>query len=186
MCRTYMVRPESPESSALALPPAMPLAISASGEMALALGTHLRGGMTYGTLARVPIAGGAPREELEGVRFADWSRDGRELAIVRRDGDRDVLEFPMGTVIAKPASSGGAFSFPRISPLGDAVAVFELEALSLSGNLAIIDRSGVKRAASKRSVNCFGLAWKGDIHLLCPARIMNARVALKLQPYGIF
>jgi hypothetical protein len=162
VCRTYMVRPESPESSALALPPAMPLAISASGEMALALGTHLRGGMPYGTLARVPIAGGAPREELEGVRFADWSRDGRELAIVRRDGDRDVLEFPMGTVIAGSATAGG-FSFPRISPRGDAVAVFELEAGGLlSGNVAIIDRAGVKRATSKRSVNCFGLAWKGD------------------------
>jgi hypothetical protein len=35
------------------LPPATPLAISRSGDIALALVPHLRGTMTYGTLARV-------------------------------------------------------------------------------------------------------------------------------------
>jgi len=68
VCRVYSVRPESPESSALALPPAAPLAVSSSGELALALGTHYRGIMTYGTLARVPLSGGAPREVLENVK----------------------------------------------------------------------------------------------------------------------
>ena len=51
----------------MTLPPATPLAISSSGDLALALGTHLRGAMTYGTLARVPLSGGAPRELLEDV-----------------------------------------------------------------------------------------------------------------------
>ena len=58
------MRPESPESAPLNLPPATPLAISASGELALSVGTHLRGIMTYGTLAQVPLTGGAPRELL--------------------------------------------------------------------------------------------------------------------------
>ncbi|HUF26585.1 MAG TPA: serine/threonine-protein kinase, partial [Gemmatimonadaceae bacterium] len=62
VCRVYSVRPESPESAPLPLPPAAPLAVSVAGELALALGTHSRGIMTYGTLARVPLAGGAPRE----------------------------------------------------------------------------------------------------------------------------
>ena len=160
--RVYTVRPDSPESSAVALPPAMPLAVSSTGELALALGTHMRGIMTYGTLARVPLAGGAPRELQEGVKYADWTADGRELAIVRSLGDRDVLEFPAGTSIAEPAAPGG-FSFPRISPRGDAVAVFELDSADwLAGKVVVFDRSGARRAESAKYFNVFGLAWHGD------------------------
>lgn len=163
VCRVYSVRPESPESAPLALPPAAPLAVSSTGELALALGTHLRGIMTYGTLARVPLAGGAPRELQERVKYADWSPDGRDLAIVRAMGDRDQLEFPMGTVLALPDSPTGGFSFPRVSPAGDAVAAFELDASAgLVGRVVIVDRSGVKRTQSARYFNVFGLAWRGD------------------------
>ena len=163
VCRVQTVRPESPESSSVvALPPATPLAVSRSGELALALGTHMRGAMTYGTLARVPLAGGAPRELQEKVKYADWTPDGRELVIVRRVNDRDVLEFPAGTPIAEPAAPGG-FSFPRISPRGDAVAVFQLEDADwLQGKVMIFDRSGAKRAESARYFNVFGLAWHDD------------------------
>ena len=163
VCRVYSVRPESPESAPLPLPPAAPLAVSTTGELALALGTHLRGIMTYGTLARVPLAGGAPRELQERVKYADWSPDGTELAIVRAAGDRDQLEFPAGTVLAVPDSPTGGFSFPRVSPAGDAVAVFELEAPgNLVGRVVIVDRSGVKRVRSALYFNVFGLAWRGD------------------------
>jgi hypothetical protein len=41
-----------------------------------------------GTLAVVAAAGGAPRELAEGVRGADFSPDGRALAVVR-DGLAD-------------------------------------------------------------------------------------------------
>jgi hypothetical protein len=163
VCRVYSVRPESPESAPLPLPPAALLAASTSGELALALGTHLRGIMTYGTLARVPLSGGAPRELHERVKYADWSPDGSELAIVRDVGDRDQLEFPAGTVLAVPDSPTGGFSFPRVSPAGDTVAVFELEApQSLVGRVVIIDRSGTRRTESSRYFNVFGLAWRGD------------------------
>ena len=163
VCRVHSVRPDSPESAALPLPPAAPLAVSASGELALALGTHSRGIMTYGTLARVPLAGGAPRELQEEVKYADWLPDGRDLAIVRRVGLRDQLELPVGTVVAEPAAPDGGFSFPRVSPGGDAVAAFELDtATGLVGRVVIVDRSGAKRAASARYYNVFGLAWKGD------------------------
>ena len=46
--------------------------------------TYLR----VGTLARAELAGGAPRELASGVHGADWSPDGRELAIVRSGGRR--------------------------------------------------------------------------------------------------
>ena len=162
VCRIYTVRPDSPESAPLNLPPATPLAISASGELALTLGTHFRGTMTYGTLARVPLSGGAPREMLEDVKFADWSPDGRDLAIVRRIGDRDQLEFPIGTVVAESSTPKGGFSFARVSPGGDFVAAFELEAAEgLTGTVTIVDRSGKRRTTSRRYVNVFGLAWNG-------------------------
>ena len=162
VCRIYTVRPDSPESSALALPPAMPLAVSATGELALALGTHRRGIMTYGTLAQVPMIGGAPRELQEQVKYADWTADGRELAIVRGLPDRDVLEFPAGKIIAEPAAPRG-FSFVRISPRGDAVAAFELDAAPwLWGKVVILDRSGTRRATSAPYFNVFGLAWRGN------------------------
>ena len=163
VCRVYSVRPESPESVALPFPPAAPLAVSASGDLALALGAHKRGIMTYGTLARVSLAGGAPRELQEQVKYADWSLDGKDLAIVRRVGDREQLEFPGGSILAPPEAPDGGFSFPRISPRGDAVAVFELVSPdALYGRVVIIDRAGTRRTASTRYFNVFGLAWRGD------------------------
>ncbi len=59
----FTTRPESPESQELRPAGADVLAISASGEMALSLGSHPRAQFLYaGTLARVPLVGGAPRE----------------------------------------------------------------------------------------------------------------------------
>jgi Tol biopolymer transport system component len=162
VCRTHTVRPESPESAALPLPPSTPLAVSSTGELALALGTHFRGVMTYGTLARVPLAGDAPRELQEGVKYADWSPDGQELVVVRRVAEGDRLELLSGTVLAEPAAPGGGFSFPRFSPSGDAVAVFELDAAAnLNGRVVIVDLAGVKRTVSRTYFNVFGLAWRG-------------------------
>ena len=119
--------------------------------------------MTYATLARVPLAGGAPRELQEQIKYADWLPDGRDLAIVRRIGVRDQLEFPIGTTVAEPGTPDGGFSFLRVSPGGDAVAAFELDvSYGLVGRVVIVDRSGVKRASSSTYYNVFGLAWKGD------------------------
>jgi eukaryotic-like serine/threonine-protein kinase len=164
VCRVYSVRPDSPESAPLDLPPAAPLAVSTSGELALALGTHFRGVMPYGTLARVPLVGGAPRELLEEVKYADWSPDGTELAVVRRVEGREQLEFPLGNVVAEPSVPGGGFSFPRVAADGNRVAFFELtRATGLNGSVGIADRrAGQKRIISRQYFNVFGLAWKGD------------------------
>ena len=54
-------------------------------------------------LARMPLAGGAPREILDQVNWADWSPDGSNLAIVRAQGGFTQLEYPIGKVIYKTA-----------------------------------------------------------------------------------
>ena len=43
------------------------------------------GGPVYGgTLARVPLTGGAPRKILEDVSAADWAPDGENLAVIQQ------------------------------------------------------------------------------------------------------
>ena len=74
------------------------------------------------TLARMPVAGGAPREIEDGVRQADWSPDGSQLAIIREVGGKDRLEYPIGKVLREVS---GYMSDVRISPRGDRIAYFE-------------------------------------------------------------
>jgi len=163
-CRVHTVRVDGPESRALDFPSANVLAISRSGEVALSLGTHHNGVITYGTLARVPISGGAPRQVLEDVRFADWSPDGSDLAIVRRVDGRDRLEFPIGKVLFAPADGEGTgLGFPRVSSDGKRVAfVHYRHPLLLSGRVAIVDHAGTVTHLSPEYLNIHGLAWKGN------------------------
>src|SRR5262249_53156807 len=72
-------RPESFEARPLGLAGDI-LSISPAGEMAISLGRHwVIGFESFGTLARVGLAGGTPREVLETVQDADWAPDGSAL-----------------------------------------------------------------------------------------------------------
>ena len=102
--RLFMTRTDSQESVRLSLPEARLLSISKSGEMAVSLGHVFEGWMGMGTLARTSMLGSAPRVLMEHIREAEWSPDGAELAIVRRIGGLEQLEFPAGHVLYK--SSG--------------------------------------------------------------------------------
>ena len=74
----FTTRPESPQSQEMLPRGAQVLAISSAGEMLLSLGSRPRDAFLYsGTLARVPLVGGAPREILDNVEWADWSPDDR-------------------------------------------------------------------------------------------------------------
>ena len=163
-CRVHTVRMDSPESGPRDLPDGNVLAISRSGEVALALGSHVLGIVTYGTLAKVPIAGGAPRQMVEDVKFADWSPDGSELAIVRRVEGRDRLEYPIGKVLVQPAEGEGTgLGFARISPDGRRVAFVHYRSPeSLVGKVEIVDHTGTVTALSDEYLNVHGLAWHGD------------------------
>ena len=162
-CRVHSGRLDSPESNPLNLPEANVLAISRSGDLALALGPHRDGVITYGTLARVPIGGGAPRELVENVKFADWSPDGADLAIVRGVGGRDQLEYPIGKVLVAPATGeDSGLGFARVSPDGQYVAFIRYRSPgSLFGRVSVSDRSGNVTTLSEPSLNVHGLVWRG-------------------------
>ena len=90
----FTAREDSSESSAVNLPAANLLAVSSSGEMAVAL-NPTPGNPFYvtGTLARAPLAGGAAREMIERTVNADFSPDGKQLAVIRRDQQTFHLDF---------------------------------------------------------------------------------------------
>src|SRR5205823_2190734 len=114
---------EFPEARNLGLSDAQLLSVSSKNELAiLAHARFVRHRVYVGTLARMPLAGGAPREILENVREADWSPDGNELALIRNLNGRDRLEFPLGKVLYE---ASGYLSDLRVSPSGDHIAFFE-------------------------------------------------------------
>ncbi len=155
-------RLDSRESRPLGLPGAILYAISSTSELAVGLGALGPAYAGTATLARVPLAGGAPREVLAGVEWADWSPDGSELAVVHRVGDAEAVEFPVGKVLYE---TKGQVSHLRVSPRGDWLAFLEhaVGAMHLSaGSVVAIDRTGVKRVMSEGWVDLFGLAWRPD------------------------
>jgi len=158
----YSTRPELPESVPLSLPPASVLAISQSGEMAISLAARPTGAFTTsGTLAWSSLAGGGPREVLEGVQAADWAPDGASLAVVRTVNGRTRLEFPIGRTLREMPS--GYLSHPRVSPRGDLVAYLEHPIRGDdAGAVAIVDRTGKARVLSSGWVSVRGLAWSPD------------------------
>src|SRR5262249_31794378 len=60
----YVSRVDSPESRRFGVPAADVLAVSPRGDLAISLGRRAVGLVRAGTLAQVPLAGGAPREML--------------------------------------------------------------------------------------------------------------------------
>src|SRR5688572_17946875 len=155
----YTTRAESPESRALALPPASLLSVSPAGELAVSLGWRpVIGWETLGTLARVSLEGGAPREILENVMDADWSPDGKELAVVRDAGPTRRLEFPIGKALH---DSPGYISHPRVSPDGKLVAVIDHPQRGDNlGRVLVFGADGKKRLEGPPAST--GLAWSKD------------------------
>jgi len=159
---TFSARQGMVESRSLGLPKSELMAISAKGEMALLLDVHPAGTwVNVGTLARAPIAGGAPRPVLENVEWADWGPDSSSLAVIRNVNGRDRLEYPIGKVLAE--STGGWMSYPRVSPDGKNVAFFEhANQGDDAGALAVVDTSGNKKTLTRQWYGTEGLAWTPD------------------------
>jgi hypothetical protein len=112
----FSTRPGSAESRSLGLPPAYIASISRDGEMAVVLNPS--GALGAGTLARVPLAGGAPRPILQDVRLASWAPDGKSLAVTRMVGGRQRVEYPVGKPIYE---TEGFVNDLRVSPDGNRI-----------------------------------------------------------------
>jgi serine/threonine protein kinase/Tol biopolymer transport system component len=154
----FSTRVESPGELHLSLPDALVTAISSSGEMLILHDLRLSGGFArVGTLAQAPLSGGAPRDLLEDVGYADFSPDGASLAVVRAPGWRYRLEYPAGKVVYE---TSGWISHPRVSPAGDAVAFLDHPIFGDDrGSVAVIDRTGKKKTLSEGWESEQGLAW---------------------------
>jgi Tol biopolymer transport system component len=138
------------------MPNARVLSISSAGEIAILVNRRpLFGFETAGTLAKVPLSGGAPREILEDVEDAGWSPDGKSLAVVRLIGNRVRVEYPVGT----PVYEGpGWASNPRVSPDGRLVAFIEHPLRGdNNGHVKVVDTGGKLRMTGPFANR--GLAW---------------------------
>ncbi len=154
----FAARSDSPESRALGFPSTELLAVSARGEMALSLGRRRTGTFVgEGRLARAALAGGAPREVEDGVQQAEWSPDGRSLAVVRTVGGRSRLEFPIGKVLYETTGWLGDL---RFAPDGNRMAVVDHPvAGDDGGNLTLIEVAGVAHSLTRNWSSLQGLAW---------------------------
>jgi eukaryotic-like serine/threonine-protein kinase len=154
----FTARPEAPESRSMGLSHTQLMSISSTSEMAVLLNSKAIGAwVSMGTLARAPLAGGAPREVLEHVQWADWSPDGTSFAVVRDYGGMNRLEYPVGKPLYQ---TGGWIGHPRLSPKGDLIAFADhpLQGDD-SGSLAVVDTAGHKKMLSSQWFTIQGVSW---------------------------
>ena len=152
----FSMRLDSIESRSLGLHARV--AAAAPGEMAVIL--------PNGTLARLPMDGGVPREIVEHVVAADWAPDG-SLAVLHGRPSSLRIEFPLG----RQLYDAGSITFGenlRVSPRGDRVAFIEhpyghnFDGFAPGpGHLVVLDRRGQKLVSSEWT-SIGGLAWSPD------------------------
>ena len=120
----FSTRSDSSQSRSLGLGPAALLAISTTGQMAIARAPRLLGAVPFytGTLAEAPLAGGAARGSSRRCPCRRLQLHGKEIAVVRMAGDRCRLEFPPGRVLYE---TDGFITDMRISPREDRIAFLD-------------------------------------------------------------
>jgi serine/threonine protein kinase/Tol biopolymer transport system component len=157
----FVSRLDSPESRSFGISLAEVLSVSPSGEMAISLNRHTAIPFTRtGTLARIGMTGGgSPKEILEDVQFAAWAPDGENLAVVRQQGGKVRLEYPIGHPLYETA---GWISHPRVSPAGEVAFIDHPVQGDDSGVVTLVDKSGKVRSISGLFESAQGLVWSPD------------------------
>jgi len=180
----FTVRTDGIESRPLGLPKADVCAVSSKGELAVLLKKdNFFRSNTSGTLARVPLNGGTPREVLEDVTTASWAPNGEDLAVIRRSGGQRHLEYPIGKTLAKARLIFDG----RVSPGGDRIAVAEQDAQA-KWSILVFDSKGGKRTLVSGLSDVSGLAWspRGNeiLYVGGPTRWQQALRAVSLDGRG--
>jgi len=173
--------PGSPEARSIGVPGTTLLAVSAGGGLAVSLKTIFMGGfVSSGTLARMPLAGGAARELVDGVFEADWDADGRQLAVVREVQGMICLEYPVGRVLYR---TPGWVSHIRIAPDGRSIGFIDHPFRGDDyGGISVVDMAGVAKSLVGPFASTRGLAWvpSGDEIWFSAAKVGADRVV-----YGV-
>jgi Tol biopolymer transport system component len=140
--------------------------ISATGELLLIQNLQVIGPgyVRAGTLARMPLSGGAPRPVLENVQYADWAPDGKDFLVVRFVPETHLyrLEYPAGKALYE---TSGWVSHPRFSRDGKKIAFLDHPIFGDDqGAVAIMDLEGHRKQLSGSYSSAQGLTWspKGD------------------------
>ena len=157
----FTAHPGSPEARSLGLPAANLLSISSTGEMAISLGyAHDFWNQVKGTLARNALGGGGIRPLQKDVAQADWSHDGKSLALIRYLDGRCRLEYPAGNVLFETPDW---ISRARVSLDGKLVA-FAYHPFNgdSQGDVCIVDAAGQWRVLSRDMTSVSGLAWSAS------------------------
>ncbi|HTJ88023.1 MAG TPA: protein kinase, partial [Terriglobales bacterium] len=157
----YLARTDDNGSRPLGISDADLLAISKNGELAIRLNTINMGGYArIGTLARLPLSGGTPREVLESVGDVDWSADGEKMAatVFVPETRHWRLEYPIGKVLF---DSINWISTPKISSDGKWVAIVDHENPNGDdqGSVAVIGMDGHERKLSSGWTSVEGILW---------------------------
>jgi len=161
----FSSRPGTPEARTLGYTNADILAVSSKGEMAILLNRVGVGWFSgLGTLARVSLSGGTPREVLTEVKDADWYPDGEQYVVVRKAGGRWRLEqHPTQGGGLQLAETSGTFGHPRVSPKGDWIAFSDHPVPKDSrGRIRLVNRQGEFRNLTGEYAQIDGLAWHPD------------------------
>jgi eukaryotic-like serine/threonine-protein kinase len=145
--------------------------------------------LAEGTLALLPIEGGAPRPLLQNVEYADWTPNGSDLAILRapegetRGSRTNVLQFPIDKTIYSPLH-GGWLSDVRFSQDGKYLALEEHIPTGDDGKVVIVDLAGKKIAESPHYSAVNGLAWTPNQEVWftgSPGETSRAVIAMNLR-----
>jgi Tol biopolymer transport system component len=157
----YLARTDDNGARELGMNDATLLSISKKGELAIRLNTvNLGGYARSGTLARVPLSGGTPREVLENVGDADWAVDSENMAVVRfvPENSHWRLEYPIGKVLLDTINW---ISNPKISADGKLVAFADHENTEGDdeGSVAVIDMDGHEKKLASGFVSLEGVEW---------------------------
>ena len=157
----FLAREESPDARPLGLRDADLQAVSSTAELAVTLRPRDIGGfIRLGTLARVPLVGGRPRELVDDVFHADWFPDGKSLAAVRKVGSTFQIEAPIGAVIHKTT---GWMSNIQCSPDGKQIAFLDHPMPgSNAGSVCVIRPGEPARRLSEEMPTISNLVWRPD------------------------
>ncbi|MGN6591290.1 MAG: protein kinase domain-containing protein [Terriglobales bacterium] len=135
------------------------LAVKAGEAAVLQHTQSLSGWAEAGTLATMPLAGGAPRALLDSVQYADYHPRRGDLAITRYHPENQSysLEYPIGHVLYQ---APGWISDPRFSRDGSRIAFLVHPNFGDDlGRVAVTDLAGQVRLLSPQYASTQGVGW---------------------------